>query len=211
MGCSRYFCFRRSKAGRTSIGLALLGLVVQIVAVGCSSPYNSDRGALVGGLGGAGVGALVGGATRHPVTGALVGAGVGAVSGGLVGGALDNIEAKNRAQIAAQMGRPLPPGGVQVSDVVAMNSAGVQEELIVNHVRNNGMAQPLQAGDLITLQQQGISTNIISTMQNSPPRAVAGQGMAPGYAGPAVAGPMMVAPAPGYYYPAPAPYWGVGF
>src|SRR5579885_3517570 len=182
--------------------MSVVALVVVCSLAGCQSPYYADRGAAYGGIGGAGVGALVGAATHHPLAGALIGSGVGAASGALVGGALDDIDAKNRAQIAAHTGRNLPPGGVQVPDVLAMTRSGVDEELVVNHIRANGMAQPLQAGDLIALQQQGVSKNIITAMQTTPPR------------GAAVAQPMMVSPQPVYYYSArevvyPAPSVGV--
>jgi hypothetical protein len=46
----------------------------------------------------------------------------------------------------------------------------VNEELIMNHVRANGMAAPLQSADLIQLQQQGVSPRVIAQMQASPPR-----------------------------------------
>ncbi|HWA98819.1 MAG TPA: glycine zipper domain-containing protein [Pirellulales bacterium] len=167
-------------------------LPLLVMAAGCASPYYTDRGALLGGAGGAGVGALVGSASGHAGTGALIGAGVGALSGGLVGNGLDQIEARNRAQIAAQMGRQLPPGGVQVNDVIAMSQSRVDEELIVNHVRSNGMAHPLQAGELIALEQQGVSKNVILAMQSAPPRVAA----------PPAA---VVAPGPVYYYPPPPP------
>jgi hypothetical protein len=173
-----------------------LGVCAVIVTAGCQSPYYADRGALAGGLGGAGAGALIGSASGHAGAGALIGAGVGAVSGALVGGGLDEIEAKNRAQIAAQMGRQLPPGGVQINDVLAMSNAGVQEELIVNHIRANGMMQPLQAGDLIALQQQSVSPAIVTAMQTSPPRMAAAPPMA-----------VPVAPPPVYYYPPPPPVY----
>ena len=135
---------------------AWLAPLALVTLAGCYSPYRSDRGALVGGVGGAGVGALVGEAVGHPGVGALVGAGVGAVSGAAVGGALDNIEANNRAQIEARLGHPVRAGAVTVDDVVNMSRAGVAEDLIVNHVRSHGMAVQLQANDLIVLQQQAV-------------------------------------------------------
>ncbi|HEX4128710.1 MAG TPA: hypothetical protein VHZ24_01620 [Pirellulales bacterium] len=176
-------------------------LVGCLALAGCQSPYYADKGAAVGGLGGAGVGALAGAASGHPVAGALIGAGAGAVGGGLVGAGMDQIEARNRAQIAAQMGRQLSPGGVQVNDVLAMSRSGVDEELIVNHVRANGMAQPLQAGDIIVLQQNCVSKNVITAMQSSPPHMTA----APALVAPAYYYP----PPPAYYYPPPVP--AVGF
>ncbi|MBS0210746.1 MAG: hypothetical protein JSS27_17530 [Planctomycetes bacterium] len=201
--CPLFFHLRSRVPTAMSSPLSKTLLLLALAAGGCVSPYYQDKGALYGGLGGAGVGALVGGATRHPLAGALIGAGVGAAGGSLVGNGLDQIEAKNRAQIAAQMGRQIQPGGVQVNDVVAMTRSGVDEELIVNHVRANGMIQPLQAGELIALQQQGVSKNVIATMQSSPPRGV--QPVATG------AAPLMMAQPPMYYYPPPpmymAPVW----
>jgi hypothetical protein len=166
------------------------------VAAGCQSPYYTQQGAALGGLGGAGVGALVGSASGHPGAGALIGAGVGALGGAAVGNGMDQIEARNRAQIAAQMGRPLPPGGATVNDVVAMTQSGVNEELIVNQIRAGGVAHPLQPSEIIALQQQGVSNRVIATMQTTPPpmpRPVP------------VGAPL---PPPAYYYPPPPPYWG---
>jgi hypothetical protein len=170
---------------------------VCLFAAGCASPYYTDRGAALGGVGGAGVGALIGSASGHPGAGALIGAATGALGGAAVGAGLDGIEARNRAQIAAQMGQQLPPGGVNVPDVVAMSRSGVNEELIVNHIRANGMAHPVQAGELIQLQQEGVSPRVIATMQATPPQVAAVPGPAP-----------IPAPVPYYYPPPPPPYWG---
>jgi hypothetical protein len=144
-----------------------------LIAVGCASPYRSDRGALFGGLGGAGVGAIVGNAVGNPGAGAAIGAGVGALSGAAIGGALDDIEARNRAEIAARMGRPVAAGAVTTEDVIAMTSAGVAEENIMTHVRSHGLVAPLQAADLVYLSQRGVSPRVIQVMQQPP--QVAGQ------------------------------------
>jgi hypothetical protein len=130
----------------------------------------------MGGLGGAGVGAIVGNAVGHTGAGALIGAGAGALGGGLVGGALDDIEARNQAQIAQQMAAynmQAPVGAVTANDVVQMTRAGVAPGLIVNHIRANGVAGPLQSGDVIYLSQQGVSSDVISAMQNPPLRTAA--------------------------------------
>lgn len=151
---------------------SLLLSIVAVLAVpaGCQSPYHADRGALVGGGLGAVTGAIVGGATGHPGAGAAIGAGVGAVTGAAIGQGQDEIEANNRAMIAQQMGRQVTAGAVRVEDVVAMTKSGVNEELIATHVRINGMIAPLQAGDLIHLQQQGVSPRVIAAMQAPPPQ-----------------------------------------
>jgi len=187
-------------------------LSTAIWATGCMSPYRSDQGALVGGLTGAGVGALVGDAVHHPLAGAAIGAGVGALSGAAVGSSLDQIDARNRAEIAARLGRPAP-GAVTVNDVIAMTRAGVPESVIVTHVQAHGLAAPLQSGDLIVMQQQGVSPAVVQAMQ--------ARQMQP----PVVAQPVMVQPqpvyvapySPGYYAPPPGTYyygglgWGRGW
>src|SRR5262249_34368704 len=93
-------------------------------AAGCATETHTGNGALLGGLLGTGVGALVGEAVGSPGTGALIGAGVGAISGAAIGSEMDEMEARNRAQIAAQMSRPVNPGACTVGDVLAMSQAG---------------------------------------------------------------------------------------
>lgn len=143
-------------------------LLVTIFLGGCMSPYKSDQGALFGGLLGAGTGAVVGSAVNNPLAGAAIGAGVGTLSGAAVGSALDQQDANNRAMIAQQLGRQIPANPVTANDVVSMTRAGVNEELIVNHIRTHGVVAPLQTQDIIALQQQGVSTRVIATMQEPP-------------------------------------------
>jgi outer membrane lipoprotein SlyB len=138
-------------------------------AAGCQSPYHADRGALFGGLLGAGTGAIVGDALGNAGAGAAIGAGVGALSGAAIGSQIDEVEARNRALIEAQMGRQVAAGAVSIDDVLAMTRASVDEELIVTHVRAHGLVRPLQTNDLIFLQQQGVSTRVIKAMQEPPP------------------------------------------
>ncbi|MEN6457475.1 MAG: glycine zipper domain-containing protein [Thermoguttaceae bacterium] len=164
----------------------LCSLVVCLA--GCATGSHTGDGALFGGILGAGTGAIVGHAVGNTGAGALVGAGVGALGGAAVGNAMDESEARNQA-IAQQLGRPVAPGAVTVSDVVAMTRAGVREDLMIHHIRDHRMAAPLTTEDLINLPQQGVSSQVIAAMQASPPR------------------PVVVEPAPGYY---PEPYYGPG-
>jgi hypothetical protein len=182
---------------RRSAGWMLAVTVLSLMASGCKSPYYADQGALAGGLGGAGLGALIGSATGHAGAGAAIGAAAGAITGGAVGGALDDIDAKNRAQIAAATHHP--PSAVSVNDVVALSRSGVDEQLIVNQLASNGLQRPLQANDVIYLQQNGVSPRVIGVMQQTrvaAPEAV----VVPG-------GPPPVVYADPYY----GPYWGPGY
>jgi len=192
---------RAMQLKRFAVGSALG--VLLLLPVGCQSPYHADQGALFGGVTGAGVGAVVGNAVGNPAAGALIGAGVGTVTGAAVGSSLDEIEARNRAEIARQMGSQIQPGVVTMADVVNMSHAGVSEQLIVTHIQHNGLAAPLTSADLITLKQQGVADSVIQVMQAPPVQRVAAVPAQPViveehyYGGP-------------YYGPYwhPRPYWG---
>ena len=172
--------------------------ILSLTSLGCQSPYHADQGALFGGLTGAGVGAVVGSAVGDPAAGAVIGAGVGTLTGAAVGTSLDEIEARNRAQIAQQMGSQIRPGVVSMADVVNMSQAGVSEQLIVTHIQHNGMATPLTSTDLITLKQQGVADGVIQAMQAPPPQQRVAVAQGP---------PVIVRD---HYYDGPpcyAPYW----
>jgi hypothetical protein len=70
------------------------------------------------------------------------------------------------------------PGAVTMDDVIAMTAAGVDEQVIVTHVQNNGVIRPLQTADLIYLKEHGVSGRVITAMQ-APPRQVVVQQPAP--------------------------------
>ena len=146
----------------------VLLLALVLCVTGCTSPYYADRGAFWGALGGTGVGALIGHASGNTGAGAAIGGLVGTGAGAAVGSALDEIEARNRAQIERQLGRRIQAGAVRVDDVIAMSQAGVDDKLIINHVRATGMAVPPQTNDLIRLKQEGVSAEVIAAMQEPP-------------------------------------------
>ena len=152
----------------TTRSLTISGLLVIFLAAGCNSPYHADRGALFGGLLGAGTGAIVGDALGNTGAGAAIGAGVGALSGAAIGQGMDEVEANNRAMIAAQLGRDVRAGAVSIDDVVMMTEAGVDEELIINHIRANGVQRVPGPHELVTLKHQGVSTAVIKAMQEPP-------------------------------------------
>jgi hypothetical protein len=180
--------------------LASLFVLSILGPTGCRSPYYADRGAGVGAIGGAGVGALVGNAVGDTAAGALIGAGVGALGGAAVGGAIDDVQAQNRAEIAAQLGRQVQPGAATIEEVVALSRSGVDPRLISNYVRTSGMARPLTANDLIYLQNNGVAIDVIQMMQN-PPTPVSQPPML-------AQGPPVIVEE--HYYPGPycGPHWG---
>lgn len=133
------------------------------------SPYYADRGAMIGGLTGAGAGALIGSDGGNAVPGAVLGGALGAVAGGALGANMDEIEANNRARIQDQMQRPVVAGAVSLEEVISMHEAGVDEESIVTHIRANGAARRPQANDLIYLKERGVGKRVIAALQSSPP------------------------------------------
>jgi len=147
-----------------SLFFAVTAALSLMMGGGCQSSPHATEGTLLGGLTGAGIGALIGHATGHTGAGAAIGAGVGAVSGAAVGSTLDDIEARNRAEIQARMGREIA-GRVTMDDVVNMTHSGVAEEIMVNHIQRHGVAAPLTANDLIFLKDQGVSPRVVEAMQ----------------------------------------------
>jgi hypothetical protein len=140
------------------------------LAIGCQSPYYADRGAAAGGLLGAGTGAIIGSQTGDPLAGAAIGAGIGALGGGIFGSQMDEAAARNRAEIAAHMGRQVASGAATPEEVVAMTRAGVDPRMMVSYVQTSGVSRPLTANDIIMLHQQGVPPEVVQAM-NAPPAA----------------------------------------
>src|SRR5262245_50986258 len=170
-----------------------------LAAAGCRSPYYADRGALTGGLIGAGAGALVGEHNGNALAGAVIGSAAGAIAGSAIGEGIDADIARNNAIIEERMGRQLA-GAVTTADVVGMSQSGLSGEVIVTHIRANGMAQRPQAGDLIALKNQGVSDRVLNAMQQPPaPRVSQATYAAP---------PPVIVEEHYYGRPYPPPYWG---
>ncbi len=148
--------------------IPLMMLLVALFQTGCRSPYHADRGAFWGGLLGAGTGAIVGNQSGNSAEGALVGGAVGALAGTVIGSSMDEMEARNRVRIEQRLGRRVRPGAVTIDSVISMSKAGVEDELIINHIHSRGMAAPLTGPDLILLEQQEVSTRVVAAMQKPP-------------------------------------------
>lgn len=175
--------------------IALCSMAVLVAAVGCET--ESQTGALAGG----GIGAIAGGIIGHQfhntAAGAVIGGAAGAVTGAAIGNSLDQQEARNRALIEQQLGRPMP-GAVSVDDAIAMTRAGVAEQVICDHINAVGVLRPLETSDIIYLKQNGVGDRVVQTMQNPAHQAVVVE--------PQPAPPPPVAVDPYYYGPYYRPY-----
>ncbi len=147
-------------------------LLVTLASSGCRSPYHADRDSFAGGLLGSGIGAVIGHQTGNTAEGAIVGGVAGALIGNAVGEEKDAIEERNRFLIEQQMGRSVGTGVVSHDDIIAMSQQGVGDELIVNHIRHNGVTSSPSANDLIRLKHAGVSDTVVRAMQQPPPAPV---------------------------------------
>jgi uncharacterized protein YcfJ len=98
---------------------ALVVAVATLGLAGCegmqtAAQSKTTQGAVLGGLVGAGTGAIIGNQSDHAGAGTAIGAGVGALTGGLIGSALEAQEQKaQQAQTPVATGRSkfCPVGG----------------------------------------------------------------------------------------------------
>lgn len=141
--------------------------VLSVFAVGCKSPHYADKGAAMGAVTGAVVGAVVGEHNDNPLAGAVIGTAAGAVAGGMIGESIDADIARNNVIIEQQMGRRMA-GAVTIADVMSMTQAGLPDNVIITHMRANGVAHPPTTNDLIAMKNQGVSDAVINAMQNPP-------------------------------------------
>jgi hypothetical protein len=177
-----------------------------LAAAGCLSPHAShaERGAALGGLGGAAAGALIGSQSGNALPGAIIGGGVGLLAGSAIGSGMDEVEARNRAYIESRLGRTMAVGGTNVEEIIAMTRAGLAEDVITLHISKNGMARPVTTDDLIRMQHEGVAPGVIRAAQT---HSVAAAQVGPPPSTVVVEQPYYVVPAPppyypyGYYYP----------
>src|SRR5262245_45910964 len=184
----------------------LMTAAVALACSGCRSASYGDKGALFGGLLGAGTGAAIGSNSGHAAEGALIGTAIGAITGGAVGDSIQADVDRNRAEVEARMGRQMA-AAVTPEDVVAMSQAGLSDDVIATHIRAHGVAHRPQVNDLIPRRTQEVSDNVLKAMQSSPgpqPAVVPASG-----ASPVIIQERVYAPPP-YYGPywGPAPYFG---
>jgi outer membrane lipoprotein SlyB len=153
--------------GGRLVGVALLSSTV--LACGCSSMSNTDRGALTGGAIGTGVGAAIGSVTHHTAAGAAIGAITGLAAGALVGNGIDE---KQKREAAERYAAEHPP--LTLQEVATMSQQGVGDEVIITKLRSSPAVYNLTADQIIWLKQSGVHECVIQEMQmtNGYPRRV---------------------------------------
>ena len=152
---------------------ALCGLALLVSSVGCAT-NRAGNGALAGSLIGAAAGAAIGEAGDNPLAGALIGGVGGAVVGSAIGEDRDRAEAAAVRRAAyEQDARRAAANTVTVREVIDLTAAGVDPEVICTHVRQRGGCGPPDAGELITLQHNGVDPRVVAALQTAAPSAPA--------------------------------------
>lgn len=77
-------------------------------------------------------------------------------------------DARNRVAMERATGRPVAARPATVNDVIAWRQSGVRDENVMTHIRIHGLYQPLQGQDVLTLQNHGVSVEVIRTMKEHP-------------------------------------------
>src|SRR5437868_4212066 len=85
-------------------------------------------------------------------------------TGVAMGTSLDDIDARNRADIAAQLGRPVAPGPATPEEVVAMTRSGIDPRFIISYINRSTNVRPVTAQDVIYLHEQGVNAEVIQAM-----------------------------------------------
>jgi hypothetical protein len=173
---------------RYVVTLVAASLVGSLGVAGCENlPGNEkSQGTVIGGLAGAGAGALIGGEDNRLI-GALIGGAVGAGGGYLVGANWDKItgqerddaeEAVRRAQenpATAEQARRAETadvnadGFVTMDEIVAMEKAGFSNREIIRRLEATDQYFELTTAQERDLRQQGIDQDVIVAMREMAP------------------------------------------
>jgi hypothetical protein len=81
-----------------------------------------------------------------------------------LGTSLDDIDVRNRADIALKLGRPVAPGPATPQEVAAMSQAGVEPRFIISYINRSPDMQPISAADVIYLHEKGVDDQVVQAM-----------------------------------------------
>ncbi|MBW3600497.1 MAG: hypothetical protein KY475_24935, partial [Planctomycetes bacterium] len=127
---------------------------------------QTERGAVIGGLGGALAGAAIGKHNGETAAGALLGGAVGLIAGSAIGDAKDRDITRQHA--AYQYHVQAASRAITPSQVVTMTHSGVNPQVIITQIQQNGVARRLEVNEVIWLHQQGVNESVITAMQHAP-------------------------------------------
>ncbi len=169
---SNPFCF---------CNVACCSLVLLFLAPQAFGQAQTKRGAVIGGLTGAAIGAVIGDNSDEAGAGAAIGGVVGVVAGSVLGSA--NQEQYGNAgrrgygygvpsyrqtyPVVSVPARTVVVAGVSVDDVITMTQNQVSDSVIISEIASKGVGRDLTVQDIVYLSRQGVSDSVIQTMQNA--------------------------------------------
>jgi hypothetical protein len=148
---------------------------------GCENGVGGKQtqGALIGGLGGAAAGGLIGG--DNALLGALVGGALGAGGGWLIGSELEKAGDSDDARAASERAQNNPvtaaeardartadvnnDGYVTLDEVVALDQAGLTDDQIINRLEATDQFFELNREQENYLRDEGVSSRVVVAMR----------------------------------------------
>lgn len=135
---------------------------------GCAQMNHTEKGAVLGGVGGAGIGAIVGHQFgKQSGAGAVIGGLVGTAGGALVGNSQDQRARADKyaAQAAYERGaRMADQRALTNRDVIDMTQQGVQDQIVLSMMTSRGTRFDTSPHAIIALQQHGVSDSVLKAM-----------------------------------------------
>lgn len=154
------------------IGSTLLVAALTLGLAGCET--KAQTGALVGGAGGAALGAGIGSMSHSRAgEGALIGGAVGALGGYIVGNEMDKADQRERDRNAVRATRedryaaPAPSQRVTKNDVIKWTDQGAKDEVIIDRIDRSGTVFNITAADENELRDAGVSEEVVRAMKDT--------------------------------------------
>lgn len=149
--------------------LGIIGVTIMTVSqIGCaSSPNRAAEGSVIGGILGAGAGAIIGNQghdrDQDRTRGALIGGAIGAIGGALAGSQIQKQPAQQQGAPPAK--QAVNPNQVSVAQILDMTRQGVHEDVIIDRIRLTNSKYNLSAADVDYLKSNGVSQKVLMEMQ----------------------------------------------
>ncbi|HOU35856.1 MAG TPA: glycine zipper domain-containing protein [Candidatus Omnitrophota bacterium] len=149
--------------------LGIIGVTILTVSqVGCaSSPNRAAEGSVIGGILGAGAGAIIGNQghdrDQDRTRGALIGGAVGAIGGALAGSQIQKQPAQQQGAASAR--QAVNPNQISVAQILDMTRQGVHEDVIIDRIRLTNSKYNLSSADVDYLKSNGVSQKVLMEMQ----------------------------------------------
>lgn len=156
------------------ISAAVVSLAMAVSACGCANSNNRAlEGAAVGGIVGAGAGAIIGHQSGSGGKGALLGGALGALAGSLVGSNIkkepaasqDQAAKTSQGEVTQTAASSASSQQVSVDEIVTMAGQGVNDDVIIDRIRLTNSKFSLTPAQVDMLKQKGVSQRVINAMQ----------------------------------------------